>query len=130
MIGRAIATCGCLRGPGVPSASLPLRTRTTVQKDAEGVYHINHMNSGESAWDSRDAPDEGSCLHMIVPPAETLGVDQTLRPQWQDVKDHLVYRNGRKAETRSGAAIPIDTTASETVVVVRFGDVPHPVSVN
>jgi hypothetical protein len=41
-----------------------------------------------------------------------------------------VYRNGRKAETRSGRAIVLDTAASETIVVVPFGAVPRPVSVN
>jgi len=287
--------------PFISGAAEFYRNFPNLQKDAEGVYHINHTNSGESAWDSRDAPYEVSCMHMIFPLAvrasETLGIDQTLRLKWQDVKEHLVapparvrcgtgseiaesrpfgafvyngpgaidpigpepelkkrflgfnalgsfidatggggaqifrnrlrlregpgaidaehlaglstgihmsmlnshaqslsavepvalfsgwpkdwnaafsllarggfvvsaaqlhgkvplveieslrggrftlanpwgeqkvtlYRNGRKAETRSGAAIPIDTTASETVVVVRFGDVPQPVSVN
>ena len=69
-----------------------------LQKDADGVYHINHTNSGESAWDSRDAPYEVSCMHMIFPIAirasEILGVDSDLRPAWQEILDHLVPMRG------------------------------------
>jgi hypothetical protein len=65
-----------------------------LQKDDGGVYHINHTNSGESEWNSRDAPYEVSCMHMILPLAirasEVLGVDAGLRPRWQEIKDHLV----------------------------------------
>jgi hypothetical protein len=65
-----------------------------LQKAEDGRYHINHTNSGESAWNSRDAPYEVACMHMIFPLAvrasEVLGVDAGLRPAWQEIKDHLV----------------------------------------
>ena len=65
-----------------------------LQKDDGGVYHINHTNSGESEWNSRDAPYEVSCMHMILPLAirasQVLGVDVEMRSRWQEIKDHLV----------------------------------------
>ncbi len=33
-----------------------------LRKDGQGVYHLEHTNSGESSWDSRDAPYEVQCL--------------------------------------------------------------------
>jgi len=70
------------------------RNFPNLKKDDDGLYHINHTNSGESAWNSRDAPYEVACMHMIFPLAirasEVLGVDAELRPAWKEVKDHLV----------------------------------------
>ncbi|HTM23788.1 MAG TPA: hypothetical protein VL225_01265 [Vicinamibacterales bacterium] len=70
------------------------RNFPNLQKDSSGVYHINHTNSGESAWDSRDASYEVSCMHMIFPLAirasEVLGVDANLQPAWKEVQEHLV----------------------------------------
>jgi len=80
--------------PFIRGAAEFYRTFPNLQKDADGVYHINHTNSGESAWNSRDAPYEVSCMHMIFPVAvrasEVLGVDAELRAKWRDVKEHLV----------------------------------------
>jgi len=85
--------------PFIKGAAEFYRTFPNLQKDPDGVYHINHTNSGESAWNSRDAPYEVSCMHMIFPLAvrasEALGVDATLRPGWQEVKDHLVTAPAR-----------------------------------
>lgn len=80
--------------PFIRGAAEFYRTFPNLQKDDAGVYHINHTNSGESAWNSRDAPYEVSCMHMIFPLAvrasEVLGVDEQLRPKWREVKEHLV----------------------------------------
>jgi hypothetical protein len=69
------------------------RNFPNLQVDEQGVYHINHTNSGESAWNSRDAPYEVACMHMIFPLAirasEILGVDADLRSKWQQISDHL-----------------------------------------
>jgi hypothetical protein len=74
------------------------RNFPNLQKDESGVYHINHTNSGESAWNTRDAPYEVSCLHMIFPlairAAEVLGVDDDLRAQWREVNERLVPMTG------------------------------------
>jgi hypothetical protein len=80
--------------PLIKGAAEFYRTFPNLQKDAAGVYHINHTNSGESAWNSRDAAYEVTCMHMMFPLAvrasEVLGVDAALRPLWQEVKANLV----------------------------------------
>jgi Glycosyl hydrolase family 95 catalytic domain len=84
--------------PIIKGAAEFYRHFPNLQKDEQGVYHINHTNSGESSWDSRDAPYEVSCLHMIFPLAmrasEILGVDADLRPAWKEILDHLVPMAG------------------------------------
>jgi hypothetical protein len=80
--------------PFIRGAAEFYRNFPNLQKDEAGVYHINHTNSGESAWNSRDAAYEVTCMHMIFPLAvrasELLGVDAPLRPAWQEIKAHLV----------------------------------------
>ena len=80
--------------PFIKGAAEFYRHFPNLQKDDAGVYHINHTNSGESAWNSRDAAYEVTCMHTIFPLAvrasEVLGVDAPLRPAWQDIKSHLV----------------------------------------
>jgi hypothetical protein len=80
--------------PLIKGAAEFYRHFPNLQKGEDGIYHINHTNSGESAWNSRDAPYEVSCMHMIFPLAirasQVLGVDAELRPIWQEIKDHLV----------------------------------------
>jgi len=80
--------------PFIRGAAEFYRTFPNLQKDDTGVYHINHTNSGESSWNSRDAPYEVACMHMIFPLAlrasEVLGVDEALRSKWREVSDHLV----------------------------------------
>ena len=84
--------------PFIKGAAEFYRNFPNLQKDDSGVYHINHTNSGESAWNSRDAPYEVSCMHMIFPLAvrasEVLGVDAGLRSAWQDIAGHLVPTPG------------------------------------
>jgi hypothetical protein len=80
--------------PIIKGAAEFYRHFPNLQKADDGQYHINHTNSGESNWDSRDAPYEVSCMHMIFPLAirasQALGVDSDLRPAWQEIADHLV----------------------------------------
>ncbi len=80
--------------PLIKGAAEFYRHFPNLQKDEGGVYHINHTNSGESSWDSRDAAYEVTCMHMILPLAvrasEVLGVDEPLRPAWRDIEAHLV----------------------------------------
>jgi hypothetical protein len=97
--------------PFVREAAEFYRTFPNLQKDANGVYHINHTNNGESAWDSRDAPYEVSCMHMIFPLAirasHALGLDASLRPTWQEITDHLVAAPAR-ARCGTGSEIADD----------------------
>jgi hypothetical protein len=84
--------------PIIKGAAEFYRHFPNFQKDENGIYHINHTNSGESAWDTRDAPYEVSCLHRIFPLAirasEVLAVDADLRSAWQEINDHLVPMSG------------------------------------
>lgn len=64
-----------------------------LKKEADGKYHIYHVNRIESDWDSHDTPSELDAMHTIFPLAlqasQLLGVDENLRPKWQDIADHL-----------------------------------------
>ena len=97
--------------PFIKGAAEFYRSFPNLQKDASGVYHINHTNSGESAWDSRDAPYEVSCMHMIFPlaarAASVLGVDADLRARWQEIESHLVAGPAR-ARCGTGSEIADD----------------------
>ena len=63
------------------------------QKGDDGKYHIRHVNSGESAWNSSDTSNEISAMCMIFPLAihvsQLLEVDPELRPVWQEISDNL-----------------------------------------
>jgi hypothetical protein len=90
-----------LRGQAYPiikGAAEFYRHFPNLRKDERGIYHIEHTNSGESSWDSRDAPYEVQCLHLIFPlairAAETLGVDADLRAAWKEIDEHLVPMGG------------------------------------
>jgi hypothetical protein len=77
-----------------------------LKKEADGEYHIHHVNNGEGSWNSSDSPYEISCMNMIFPLAirasEILGVDADLRPLWKEIKDNLVQLPERPR--RSGAS--------------------------
>lgn len=64
-----------------------------LRKEADGKYHIYHVNRIESDWDSQDTPSELGAMRTIFPLAihasRILGVDEDLRPHWQDIVDHL-----------------------------------------
>ncbi|HZP61326.1 MAG TPA: hypothetical protein VFB27_13475 [Opitutaceae bacterium] len=69
------------------------RNFPNVQKEADGKYHIHHVNRIESDWDSSDTVSEIGAMRTIFPlairAAEILGVDADLRPKWQDIADNL-----------------------------------------
>ena len=97
--------------PFIRGAAEFYRHFPNLQKADDGLYHINHTNSGESNWDSRDAPYEVSCMHMIFPLAirasQVLGIDDSLRPAWQEIADHLVPPPGR-ARCGTGSEVADD----------------------
>jgi hypothetical protein len=86
--------------PFIKGAAEFYRNFPNFRKLDDGKYHILHVNSGESAWNSMDTPYEVGCLHMIFPLAirasEVLGVDADLRPVWQGIKDNLVELPARR----------------------------------
>ena len=96
--------------PFIRGAAEFYRNFPNLQKDDRGVYHINHTNSGESAWDSRDAAYEVACMHMIFPlaarAASVLDVDPDLQASWNGIAAHLVAANaGARCGTGSEIAI-------------------------
>lgn len=85
------------------------RNFPNLKKEADGKYHIHHVNNGEGSWNSSDSPYEISCMNMIFPLAirasEILGVDADLRPLWTEIKEHLVQlpeRARRQGGSRGG----------------------------
>lgn len=97
--------------PFIRGAAEFYRNFPNLHLDTQGIYHIDHTNSGESQWNSRDAPYEVACMHMIFPLAirasEILGVDANLRPEWQRISDHLVSAPAR-AQCGTQSEIAID----------------------
>jgi len=79
--------------PIIKGAAEFYRTFPNFGKEADGKYHIHHVNNGEGNWNSSDTPNEIGAMRMIFPLAthvsEMLGVDADLRPKWQDIADNL-----------------------------------------
>jgi hypothetical protein len=94
--------------PVIKGAAEFYRHFPNFRKEADGRYHIHHLNNGESDWNSSDPPNEVSAMHLIFPLAirasEILGVDAELRPVWQEIKDHLVPLPAREASHDGGGA--------------------------
>lgn len=82
------------------------RNFPNFRKEADGKYHIHHVNNGEGSWNSSDSPYEVSTMRMIFPLAvrvsEILGVDADLRPLWQEIKENLVPVPDRPRRTGAG----------------------------
>jgi hypothetical protein len=64
-----------------------------VRKEGDGRYHIYLVNDNEPVWGGHNTAEEISSMMGIFPVAikasEMLGVDEEMRPLWQDVIDHL-----------------------------------------
>lgn len=95
--------------PMIKGAAEFYRNFPNLKKEADGRYHILHVNNGEGAWNGSDSPNEISTMHMIFPlaihAAEILGVDADLRPLWKEIKDNLVQlpeRPRRMGGSRGG----------------------------
>jgi hypothetical protein len=95
--------------PLIKGAAEFYRHFPNFQKGDDGKYHIQHVNSGESAWNSSDTPNEISAMRMIFPLAihasQLLDVDPELRPIWQEINDNLPGSE-RRAERGSGSRRP------------------------
>lgn len=88
--------------PMIKDAAEFYRNFPNFKKDAQGTYHLYHVNNNESGWNSSDTPLEIATMHMIFPLAirasEILDVDADLRSLWQDVIEHLPPLVGRNAD--------------------------------
>ena len=64
------------------------RNFPNLKKDADGRYHIYHVNNFEARWDSTDTQEELSGMRSITPLAirasEILGVDAEMRAVWHE----------------------------------------------
>ena len=76
------------------------------KKGDDGRYHIYHVNSGESNWNTADTPYETSCMEIIFPLAirasEVLDMDAELRPVWQEISEHLPESRGGRGGRGGG----------------------------
>jgi len=74
-----------------------------LKKEADGKYHIHHVNNGEGSWNSSDTPYEVTTMRAIFPLAvrasEVLGVDADLRPLWLEISENLVQVPDRPRRT-------------------------------
>jgi hypothetical protein len=63
------------------------------KKEADGKYHIRHINDNESIWDGHNTVEEISSMMGILPIAikasEILNTDNALRRQWKEILDNL-----------------------------------------
>ena len=64
-----------------------------LRKEADGKYHIHHINSNESIWGGRNTDEEIASMMGILPvvirASEILDRDADRRPLWQELLDHL-----------------------------------------
>jgi alpha-L-fucosidase 2 len=103
-----------------------------LKQEADGKYHIYHVNRIESDWDSQDTPSELGAMRTIFPLAlrasQLLGLDEALRSKWQDIADHLAspapgsgnrgnfdqtkgpYSHQVAAEVSAASGLPIPTS--------------------
>ena len=79
------------------------RNYPNVKKGIDGKYHIHCVNSNEPVWGGQDTDEEISAMRGIMPvvirASEILGVDEAMRPVWQQLLDHVAplprRENGR-----------------------------------
>jgi hypothetical protein len=68
------------------------------KKEADGKYHIHHLNNGESSWNSSDTPNEVSAMHTIFPLA--IRASET----WDGRRPRPAARTETRNAERVGAA--------------------------
>jgi len=85
-----------LRNRGYPmlkGAAEFYRNYPNLKKDADGKYHLHHVNSNESVWGARDTDEDMSALRGLLPAAiraaEILNVDPQLKAAWRDFLHNL-----------------------------------------
>ncbi|MEQ7799470.1 glycoside hydrolase family 95-like protein [Pedobacter sp. ASV1-7] len=64
------------------------RNFPNVKKEADGKYHIRHVNDNESIWGGHNTVEEISSMMGIFPTlikaSEILGLDKEMRPVWKE----------------------------------------------
>jgi hypothetical protein len=79
--------------PIIKGAAEFYRNFPNVVKSDDGKYHIQHVNNGESSWDTSDTAGEivgmRTAFSTAIKASKELGIDDDLRSQWQEIYDHL-----------------------------------------
>ena len=79
--------------PMIKGAAEFYRHFPNLRKEADGKYHIHHVNSNESVLGAHDTDEDLSAMRGIFAAAirasELLGQDAALRAQWQEVLANL-----------------------------------------
>ena len=69
------------------------RNFPNLKKEADGKYHIYHVNNHEGIWDAQDTQEDLSAILGITPLAirasEILGVDADLGPLWHELVQNV-----------------------------------------
>jgi hypothetical protein len=69
------------------------RNFPNLYKEADGSYHIHHINNLENHRNTSDTPEEllamNEAFTLAIHASEILGVDAEMRPRWKEVLDHL-----------------------------------------
>ena len=79
--------------PMIKGAAEFYRHFPNLRKEADGKYHIHHVNSNESVMGAHDTDEDLSAMRGIFAAAirasELLGQDAALRAQWQELLANL-----------------------------------------
>jgi hypothetical protein len=79
--------------PMLKGAAEFYRHYPNLKKDADGKYHLHHVNSNESVLGARDTDEDMSALRGLLPAAlraaEILDVDPELRTAWREFLANL-----------------------------------------
>ena len=79
--------------PMLKGAAEFYRNFPNVRKEADGKYHIQHVNSNESVYGARDTDEDLSAMRgvfaAILKASEILGEDAALRPTWKEFLENL-----------------------------------------
>ena len=69
------------------------RNYPNVKKEADGKYHIHDVNGHEPIWAAQDTLEEVAGIRGILPlvirASEILGIDENMRPLWQEFLENL-----------------------------------------
>jgi hypothetical protein len=79
--------------PFIKGAAELYRTYDGFRKEADGKYHFNHTNLHEHIWAGKDVIDDLSMARgvfaAVVEASILLGIDENMRPLWEDRRDNL-----------------------------------------
>jgi len=79
--------------PFIRGAAELYRTYDGFRKEADGKYHIYNTNLHEHIWAGKDVIDDLAMARgvfaAVVEASKLLGVDEDMRPLWEDCRDNI-----------------------------------------